>query len=59
MLQVLKAVQNPSNKLYRKYKNFGFYLSTTSRNSEYRRMVLKGATSKAGIKLDIVYSKIK
>lgn len=59
MLQVLKAIQNPEDKAYKQYRNLGFYLATTDRNSEYRRMVLKGATSKAGIKLDIVYSKIK
>ncbi len=43
----------------KKYRNYGFYLSTAFRSSEYRRIVLKGATSKTGIKLDIVYSKVK
>jgi hypothetical protein len=43
----------------KKFRNYGFYLSTAFRSSEYRRIVLKGATSKTGIKLDIVYSKVK
>ena len=40
-------------------ENLGFYLETAYKNSTARRMVLKGATSKAGIKLEITYSKIK
>lgn len=59
MLEALKAASDPTNTSYAKYKNYGFYLSTAFRSSEYRRMVLKGATSKTGIKFDIVYSKIK
>jgi hypothetical protein len=47
-------------------ENHGFILttsfestSTSFRNSLYRRAVLKGATSKKGIRLEIIYSKIK
>lgn len=43
----------------KKKVNYGFYLSTAFRSSSFRRVVLKGATSKTGIKLDIAYSKIK
>jgi len=39
--------------------NYGFYLETTNKNSSYRRMALKGPTSKTGIRLKITYSKIK
>ena len=55
MLEALNAKKADK----KKYKNYGFYLSTAFRSSTYRRVVLKGATSKTGIKLDIVYSKIK
>ena len=40
-------------------ENMGFYLSTSLPSSTFGRVVLKGATSKTGIKLDIAYSKIK
>ncbi len=40
-------------------ENYGFYLSTDARNTIFRRVVLKGTTSKTGIRLDITYSKIK
>jgi hypothetical protein len=43
----------------KKKENYGFYLSTAFRSSSFRRVVLKGSTSKTGIKLDIAYSKIK
>lgn len=43
----------------KKKENYGFYLSTAFRGSSFRRVILKGATSKTGIKLDIAYSKIK
>lgn len=43
----------------KKKENHGFYLSTAFRSSTYRRVVLKGTTSKTGIKLDIAYSKIR
>lgn len=39
-------------------KNYGFYLSTDTRNAIFRRVILKGTTSKTGIRLDITYSKI-
>ena len=40
-------------------ENMGFYLSTSLPSSSYRRVVLKGPSSKTGIKLKITYSKIK
>jgi hypothetical protein len=40
-------------------ENYGFYLSSAFRAATYRRVVLKGATSKTGIRLNITYSKIK
>lgn len=43
----------------KKKENYGFYLSTAFRSSTFRRVVLKGTTSKTGIKLEIAYSKIK
>ena len=39
-------------------ENYGFYLSTADRNTNYSRVVLKGATSSIGIRLEITYSKI-
>lgn len=39
-------------------ENFGFFLSMADRNSIYGRVVLKGANSKTGIRLEITYSKI-
>lgn len=39
--------------------NLGFYLATSQPSSTFRRVVLKGPGSKAGIKLDVIYSKIK
>lgn len=38
-------------------QNYGFYLTTALKNSEANRVVLKGATSKTGIKLVLTYSK--
>jgi hypothetical protein len=38
-------------------ENFGFFLTTARKNSEANRVVLKGSTSEAGIKLVISYSK--
>lgn len=38
--------------------NYGFYLTTDNKNAIFRRVVLKGATSKVGIGFDITYSKI-
>ncbi len=42
-----------------KRENDGFYLTTADKNAIYRRVALKGATSKIGIGFDITYSKIK
>ena len=39
--------------------NYGFYLSTDDKNAIFRRLVLKGATSKVGIRFEITYTKIK
>lgn len=43
----------------KKKDNYGFNLSTAFRSATFRRTVLKGATSKTGIRLEITYSKIK
>jgi len=43
----------------KKKENYGFYLSTAFRSATFRRIILKGASSKTGIKLEIAYSKIK
>jgi hypothetical protein len=43
----------------KKNGNYGFYLSTAFRSASAKRVVLKGATSKTGIKLEITYSIIK
>ena len=40
-------------------ENYGFYLTTDNKNAIFRRLVLKGATSKVGIRFDITYTKIK
>jgi len=40
-------------------ENMGFYLATAFRSASIRRVALKGATSKTGIRLEITYSKIK
>ncbi len=37
--------------------NNGFYLTTSNKNSEMKRAVLKGATSASGIKVAVTYSK--
>jgi len=42
-----------------KKRNFGFYLTTDNKNAIFRRLVLKGATSKTGIRFNITYTKIK
>lgn len=42
-----------------KIKNYGFFLSTSFRSDIYRRVVLKGAGSKTGIRMDLTYSIIK
>lgn len=38
-------------------ENKGFYLTTVLKNSEAKRVVLKGSSSKTGIKLIVTYSK--
>jgi len=38
-------------------KNLGFYITPAQKNNEANRVVLKGATSKTGMKLIITYSK--
>jgi len=38
-------------------ENFGFYLTPALKNNQANRVVLKGSTSKIGIKLSITYSK--
>lgn len=43
----------------KKKENYGFYLATAFRSASFRRLALKGAKSKAGIRLEITYSKIK
>jgi hypothetical protein len=66
------GIYNSSDKTYRfniakhmqeviekKKENHGFYLATAFRSAVFRRLVLKGAQSKPGIKLEITYSKIK
>ncbi len=40
-----------------KAKNYGFYLTPALKNNEANRVVLKGSTSKSGIKLIITYTK--
>lgn len=40
-------------------ENHGFYLETSFKNSSYRRVVLKGGSSKTGIRLAVTYSKLK
>jgi hypothetical protein len=37
--------------------NYGFFLTTSQKNNEAKRVVLKGSTSSTGIKLVITYSK--
>jgi hypothetical protein len=41
-----------------KYKNDGFFLSTSMKNYQYRRVVLKGGGENNGIQLNIAYSKM-
>ena len=43
----------------KKKENYGFYLSTAYRSSTYRRVALKGVTSKTGIRFEVAYSKIR
>ena len=52
-------LQEIIKKLKDKDKNYGFYLTTDEKTSIFKRVVIKGATSKAGIRFEIMYSKIK
>ncbi len=45
--------------IQKKKENYGFYVGTALRNETYRQTVLKGASSKTGIRLEITYSKIR
>lgn len=55
---IAKHMQEVVDKVNGKENN-GFYLSTAFRSSMFRRVILKGATSKTGIKLEITYSIIE
>jgi len=50
---------NDFSNIEKKKENHGFYLATAFRSASFRRVVLKGASSKTGIKLQITYSKMK
>ncbi|KOH43298.1 DUF4270 domain-containing protein [Sunxiuqinia dokdonensis] len=39
-------------------ENYGFYLAPSFRNERARRVVLKGASSHAGIRLEVTYTKL-
>lgn len=41
-----------------KVDNYGFYLAPSFRNEKARRVVLKGASSHAGIRLEVTYTKL-
>lgn len=43
----------------KKKENHGFYLATAFRSATFNRVVLKGSSSKTGVRLEIVYSKLK
>ena len=47
------------DKVKDRLKNNGFYLTTDNKNSVFSRVVLKGATSKTGIRFEVTYTKIK
>ncbi len=55
---IAQHVQDVMNKKEGKENN-GFYLETAYKNSTSRRVVLKGPTSKTGVRLEITYSKVK
>ncbi len=55
---IAQHIQDIINKKTGKENN-GFYLETAYKNSTSRRAVLKGATSKTGIRLEITYTKVK
>lgn len=58
MQEVIDNMQEVIDKKTGK-ENLGFYLSTAFRSATFSRTVLKGATSKTGIRLEITYSKLK
>lgn len=55
---IAQHIQDVINKKDGK-QNYGFYLETAYKNSTSRRVVLKGASSKTGIRLEVTYSKVK
>ncbi len=46
------------NIINNKVDNYGFYLAPSFRNEKVRRVVLKGASSHAGIRLQVTYTKL-
>lgn len=50
----LRDIMKPNSKV----ENLGFYLSTSFQNEQTRRVVLKGATSHVGIRLEVTYTKL-
>jgi hypothetical protein len=46
------------NIINEKVENNGFYLGPSFRNEKARRVVLKGASSHAGIRLEVTYTKL-
>lgn len=53
--QLIKEKDKQKDKL----NNNGFYLTTDNKNAVFSRVVLKGATSKTGIRFEVTYSRIK
>ena len=49
--------QHVQNIIEGKAKNYGFYLTSAYKNDRANRVVLKGSTSKTGVKLSITYSR--
>lgn len=58
-LQQLIKERNKEDSDATKLKNNGFYLTTDNKNAVFSRVVLKGATSKKGLRFEITYSRIK
>jgi hypothetical protein len=58
-IQQLIKDRNKADSDNTKLKNNGFYLTTDNKNTVFSRVVLKGASSKTGIRFEITYSKIK
>lgn len=55
----LQQLIKEKDKVEDRLNNNGFYLTTDNKNSIFNRVVLKGATSKTGIRFEITYSRIK